>query len=417
MRMPAAAVALILCLAPVRAQQARNPAPSREPEFRKAISQAWEKLATWCAEKKLRAEARAAAAEALEADSANAKAQAARAEGDSEGTEADRKEYASKLAATRKLASGLWRQLATQPHAAKEDPVYDGYWARALATDPKAMQPLYDAEWRTAIQKSDWKRAALLISQETSILGPDPARAKALRDVEMKFTPTEPVLKKASRHELRYFFSLPKGWTPDRKVPVLVVVEGAGCGFEGQCKRHMGFRGDVPVIIVTPCTFANTNGLNKDKYPWYPQSLLDEVERTGRLKFDDEGLMNVLEDVRRDYNAEEKFFITGYSGGGNLTWWNVFTRPAQLLGAFPACANFYAKPNDPPEGGRDVPVRAFQGDKDGHLEMLNGQWAAAEALLKQWGYTNFSRKLLPGVGHTACHAEVYAAIKEILQIK
>jgi len=71
-------------------------------------------------------------------------------------------------------------------------------------------------------------------------------------------------------------------------------------------------------------------------------------------------------------------------------------------------------PTEPPEGGRDVVVRAFQGEKDGHLATLTRQWSAAEAQLKAWGYTDFSRTTIPGIGHTACHAQVFAAIDDIL---
>ncbi len=412
MKPAALAFAVLLSLAPASGQQAKGPAPSREAEFKKAVGAAWEKLAAWCAERKLGAQAKAAAELALAADPSNGKAAAAKSAEDG-GSEADLKEHAAKLASTRKQVSVLWRQLAVQPHEDKDDVRYDEYWALALELDPKGVQPAYDAEWRGALAK-DWKRAARMISREEGLVPADPARTRALRDLEAKHSTAEPVLKKASAHELRYFLSLPKGWSPERTWPVLVVVDGAGSSFEAQCRRHAGFRGDVPVILLAPCTFANTNSLNKDKYPWYPQSLLDEVDKSGRLPWDDAGLLAALEDVRKDYGGEERFFITGYSGGGNLTWWNVFTRPARLRGAFPACANFYAKPAQAPEGGRDVPVRAFQGDKDGHLAMLTEQWNQAEALLKEWGYTNFSRQLLPGVGHTACHKEVYLAIQEIL---
>jgi len=194
-------------------------------------------------------------------------------------------------------------------------------------------------------------------------------------------------------------------------------VDGAGCGFEGSCKGYVGQRGDLPFIIIAPCTFANTNGLEKAKYPWYPQELLDEVDKNGRLKWDDEGLLIVLEDLKKDYKAEEKFFITGFSGGGNLTWWNIFTRPERLVAGFPACANFFRRPDQEPAAGKDVPVIAFQGDKDQYLDMLNQQWTMAEKLLKEWGYTTFSRTPIPGAGHSPCTKEVTDKIREFLKGK
>lgn len=413
-----AALVLALAASPLAAQSSKDPAPGREAEFRKSIASTWEKLASWCLQWKLRPEARAAADEALGVDPGNAKAKAAREAADREGAEpaeASRKEYAKKLEATKKQAAGLWRQLAQEPHADQDAAAWDAHWGKALELDPKTIQPLHEAELRAAMKKEDWKRAARLLAQQDAALGPDPARAKATREIEARVSVTEPVLRKASTHELRYFLSLPPGWTPDRTWPVLVVCEGAGGNYEAQCKRFGGYRKDVPVILMAPCTFANSGGVKKDKHPWYPKSVFDEIDKGNPLEFDDAGVQAALEDLRRDYAAEEKFFIAGYSGGGILTWWNIFKRPAQLRGAFPACANYGGAPRTPPEGGRDLVIRAFQGEADGHLEMLTASWKEAEALLRKWEYTDYSRTLLPGVGHTACHEPVFGAIREILK--
>ncbi len=412
-----AALLLLSLAAPLAVPPGQGAPPVQEAAFKKSIAAAWERLATWCAAKKLATEAKLHAGEALALDPDNAKAKAAKAaDGDSAGaSEADRKEYASKLAAAKRQAAGLYQKWAAAPHDAKDDAIHDERWGRALELDPKAVGPLYEAEWRQAIQKQQWRRVGALISRADEVLGPDPRRSAALRDAEAKSSDVEPFLKKASTHPLRYWFSLPKGWTPARTWPVLVVVDGAGCGFYDQCRNFMGQRGDLGLIVIAPCTFANTNGLEKAKYPWYPQELLDEVDKAGRLKWDDAGLMAVLADLRRDYKAEEKFFITGFSGGGNLTWWNTLTRPASLRGSFPACANFFAKPDEAPPDGKDVPIRAFQGDKDEYLQQLDDQWRRAEGVLQAWGYTNYSRTPIPGAGHVPAAKEVLDQVRSLLK--
>jgi predicted esterase len=392
--------------------------PKREAEIKKAIATHWEKLATWCAPRRLLAEAAAAADEALAVDAGNAKAAAAKKAAEKDGpeaTEGDRKEYEKKLEATRKAAAGLWKTLATEPHEDKEQAAYDAHWGKALELDPKGIAPAHEAEARAAMGKKDWARAARLLAQEERWLPPDEGRAKCAREAEARVSTAAPLLKKASTHEMRYFLMLPEAWTAGRTWPVLVVCEGAGAGYEAQCARHAGFRKDVPVILVTPCTFSNTNGTNRSKYPWYPESVFEEVAGKGPMAFDDPGIMAALEDVRRDWNAEEKYFITGFSGGGIVAWTHVFARPERLRGAFLANANFAGAPRETPEGGRDVVIRAFQGADDGHIESLTRQWNHAEQILKERGFTDYTRTLLPKVGHTACHQPVFDAIRGILE--
>jgi dienelactone hydrolase len=168
-------------------------------------------------------------------------------------------------------------------------------------------------------------------------------------------------------------------------------------------------RGDKPFILVTPITFSNTNALDKNKYP-YPQSLLDDVEKSGRLKFDEEGLLAVLDDVHREFAGEEKFAITGFSGGGLLCWRMTFGHPEMLFASAPACANFYQAGEISKDPAREtIPIHAFQGDKDEYLHNppnLAIQWELARKLLDENGFRNVKYDMLAGVGHSGCSKEV-----------
>ncbi|MCC6739523.1 MAG: hypothetical protein IT452_10805 [Planctomycetia bacterium] len=397
--------------------KAPPPPVSKEAEHRKALAAAWEGLSAWCVKWKLKDEAIAAADEAVAADPGSAKAKAAREAAEKAGTgamDSARKEYAKKLEATRKQAGGLWREIAASPHEDKDAEAYDAHWGRALELDPKGTQAPHEARVKDAMAKKDWKRASRLLAQEESVLGSDPARAKTKKTLDARASTTDPLLLKASTHEMRYFLSLPPDWTPDKTWPVLVACEGSGCSFRDQCARFAGFRKDVPVIVLTPCSFSNAGGPREGKHPWYSEELKKEWTNRNTMEFDDPGIMAALADVRREWNAEEKFFISGYSGGGIICWWEAFKRPAELRGVFPACANYLGYPREKGEGGRDLPIHAYQGDKDGHLEMLTGSWNRAKADADAAGFTDVTRTMLPGVGHTACHEPIFEEIRKIL---
>lgn len=393
---------------------------ARELEIRKATAQAMADLAEWCGQRKLRVEARAWCDEALLLfpDQPKAKALRPKVDGDNEADDAAVKEYAKKLEASAKKFAKGYRELAIVKHPAQDDARFDGYLIRAYELDSKGTDPIFQAEWRAAYQKKDLERVHRLLSSAEKVK-PDEKNAKVLREVEYKLAETKPILRTAKGHPIQYYLALPKNWTPDKTWPILVTVEGAGCNWLGNCNAFLGARGDRPFILVTPLTFCNTNKLDKGKYPGYPQDLLDEVDKSGRLPWDEAGLLAILEDVRKDFHGQEKFFITGFSGGGNLTWRMIFGHPEKLAGAAPACANFYMTGaiSQAPER-ETVPVRAFQGDKDEYLNgnpNLNAQWETAKKYCDENGYQNVTRTMLPGVGHSACVNEVLKAFDELLK--
>jgi predicted esterase len=156
------------------------------------------------------------------------------------------------------------------------------------------------------------------------------------------------VLKTASTHPMKYFLALPRGYRrqPGRRWPVLVCVDCAGSNFKQLAEVYREARGELPVIIVSPCTFSNTNeitGYMLDKYrEFYPDELIRQFgELDGDLDWDEAGLLAIFKDLRTDFDAEAQIYITGFSGGGLITYRLIFKRPDLLAGAAPECANFF----------------------------------------------------------------------------
>jgi poly(3-hydroxybutyrate) depolymerase len=318
-------------------------------------------------------------------------------------------------AAKKKLAT-LYRELAFEKHAGSEQARFDGYIVRAYALDPKVGGPALEAEWKGAYGKKDWARAHRLLSGAEAVTS-DPARAKALKEVELKAAETAPLKKKATTHPMEYYVLLPKGWSPQKKWPILVGIDGAGCNWLGMLHSVADARKDAPFIIISPITTTNTNDLAAVRGSYtYPQSVFDEIERNGRKIWDEEGLIAVVDDVRRDFSGEEKLFITGFSGGGNLTWQMVFAHPEMLAAAAPGSGNFSGLAGGVSEhpARETLPIKAFQGENDPYRPtMLDGQWERAQALLEENGYKSWERILVPGAGHSACLDKVMEFFKSI----
>lgn len=159
---------------------------------------------------------------------------------------------------------------------------------------------------------------------------------------------------------MRFYLSLPRGYKakPPRRWPVLVCVSGADSVFQHRLDNYRNARGDMPFLVVSPCTFSNTNtleGLHLELYRrLYTDAEIEQAER-GRLEWDEAGLLAVLDDLSKDYGAEDRVFLTGFSGGGNLTYHMLIRHPERLAAAVPVCANYFG---DAADLGEDRPLTA-----------------------------------------------------------
>lgn len=188
----------------------------------------------------------------------------------------------------------------------------------------------------------------------------------------------KPELKTATTVTATYYLSLPKAWTPDRKWPLVVTLDGAGHNFLGNCTTFMNARGELPFIIATPCVSSN-----------------------GRDPADLAAVIAIAGELRKDVGAEEKFFVTGFSAGGHVTYQLVFSHPELIAGAVPAAANFRFRGIDEVSQAKErvmLPIHGVNGDKDSAV--INEQWDDAAEFAREHGYKNLSHTLVPGGGHT-----------------
>ncbi len=204
-----------------------------------------------------------------------------------------------------------------------------------------------------------------------------------------------PDLKTLAGSDAQYYLSLPRGWNARASWPVMVTIDGSGHNFLGCFNNFVNARGARPFIIVTPCVSSNGN---------------DPAEF--------EAVLAMVKEVQKSASGQAKFFITGFSAGGHLTWQFIFLHPELLAGAAPAAGNFRFRGVDAiskaPELAR-LPIHGFQGDKDGIKAALDEQWADAVKLARDNGYENVTRTEVPGAGHQAFPGQVVAFFASLLR--
>jgi dienelactone hydrolase len=368
------------------------------------VAAVWTDYARWLKEKGQKEEALTAIALAREAGAKDLDALAQEIEALEAATEDPG--LAKRRAEARKEAAQLYDKLA------KSD---DKYFLRAAETEPtKARLGKLSALLKQlAGNRANAERAGQILVRLREL---DPEGKHGAVEEEMARGDVALV---KGKHAMVGFLSLPKGWKKGAKLPVLVAVEGAGCGFLGRARDAAGTRGSRAFLVLTPCSLSNTNELDPAKYPSYSKAQLDDGNRD-RIGFDMAGLLSLLDVLQERYGASERLAITGFSGGGNLCYAMTVLHPERVIVSAPACANFSGMGfggAKPVEGG--PPVRILTGAQDEHKDFTFGnkdspgiepQTDNAVAALGKLGFKDVTRTMLKGVGHSACAKEAWEAV-------
>lgn len=324
-----------------------------------------------------------------------------------------------------KDAARLYDKLAALKPPPGEEHRFEMYRWQAVWLDPSKSRV---GKVLAAIKKAagNRKNADEACRMLVRLRDADPKGAAAGRydALEIELAKKDVALIKSPDHELVGYVSLPKSWNRKSKLHVLVTVDGAGSNFLGSARRFAQARGSRNFIVLAPCTLANTNALGPEKYPWYsPEDL--EKWSGNRIRFDLDGLNGLLTVLRKRYGAKEKIGITGFSGGGNLTYAMTALHPDRILFSAPACANFagmgYRDAQPVEDGG--PPIQILTGANDPHRDYTHGnknspgiepQTDAAMDALKRLGFKNVRRTMLPGVKHSNCSKQVWDFCDEVL---
>jgi poly(3-hydroxybutyrate) depolymerase len=226
---------------------------------------------------------------------------------------------------------------------------------------------------------------------------------------------------------MKYYVSLPAGWSADRRWPVVVAISGSGKNWMGTVTEFTQERDKrrYPFIIATP--IITSSGARDQRtnpaYPYTPAEW-DRVEREGRCGFDEDGIRAVVADVARQYQGDSLAFLTGFSGGGHVTIANTVLHPETLRASAIAASNFAERcltitteaPGDvlPPQTfstapeRRTLPVRFFNGEEDSNNKNLLPQRDKAMAFAREHGFDSVSSEIVRRTEHSAMPKQVLA---------
>jgi poly(3-hydroxybutyrate) depolymerase len=381
-------------------------------------------LADWCLRKKLPVEAAGHLKEALALVPGHpeAKKLSAKTPPPGEAGEAVREQYGKEAARVLRRIGPLFLALS-KDEGAGDAKARDAWLLRGRELVPEDAEGPFTAAWKSAVAGKDWPRAARLlgaVAEEERT----PGMTAALRMAELAASTSEPVLRTAKSHPMKYWLSLPKAWTPDAEWPILVTADGAGQNWKGSCLAFMRERerANSPFIVVSVCRLNA-----KD----YPEDLVAKEMRPASIDewFDLKGVTAVAGEVAEEFHGRPKWFQTGFSAGGAVTWYLTIFHPERLAASAPACGGFGLRSSPGEEPVSRAPeraalsIRCFIGVDDklalgplaGNEEGLREHWKAYAASFAAHGFGNVEMVLLPGVAHSPCAKQVMDFFKSVLE--
>ncbi|HEY1952500.1 MAG TPA: hypothetical protein VGG76_06815 [Gemmatimonadaceae bacterium] len=210
----------------------------------------------------------------------------------------------------------------------------------------------------------------------------------------------------ATTHPIHYLVSLPQGWTREKRWPVVIVITDAYREFHETAREFASARGSRPFIIVVPLVLSGGGPAKQHRTDFdYAPAVWTFADSVGSCRFDDQGMTAVLRDVHREYNGDNRIFITGWEAGGHVVLAQLFGHPERIRALAVSTPNFQGRCVS--ANGRvarslaNIPVRGFHGVDDVTWvrgQPLYDQWPQLESVAHARGFTNVADTLIPHQG-------------------
>src|SRR5262245_26532942 len=209
---------------------------------------------------------------------------------------------------------------------------------------------------------------------------------------------------------MRYYLALPAGWKPRGSWPVVVVIPDAAREFEANLRKFVTARGSRPYILVAPevLTCGGARSRTPEHYT-YTRAEWAALRSQEDFRFDDEGLIAVLSEVRRTWGGAPKAVLTGWEAGGHLVWAEALRAPERWRAVAPVTTNYQARYLDPSAFSRapersTLPIQVFRcgaasGDDAAAMPMLEAQIDRAVSDARRHGLGPRAVRVVAGADH------------------
>ena len=195
----------------------------------------------------------------------------------------------------------------------------------------------------------------------------------------------------------RFAVCVPKTYDADKPIPLVVSAHGAGGNGPAELDEWEPLAEKYGFLVACPC-YASSTGPNTNE------------QKMAKLRIDAMMLDEVVRRVFGSFNVDRKHVMhTGFSGGGNATWYLGMSHPEVFTMLCFRSANyhgpvFFTTHNLAPWRNRSIYM--FWGEKDHDLIIKTVPGHVAEGpsgllFLQQLGCQNIKNEILPDGGHAS----------------
>ncbi len=223
-----------------------------------------------------------------------------------------------------------------------------------------------------------------------------PATVSAAPRREAPWKPGSVLHRTSKKHGHPYSLYVPSSYSPRVSWPVVISSHGRGGTGKGEIGQWTGLAREFGFIVACPDMCTAT--VNRPPVSKLPPAVEDE-----------EVILSILDEIGEHFRTNPRaVMITGFSGGGNPSYWTGLRHPDRFTHICTRGGNFAPQeiPRDPKvlEAGRKrLSIYIYYGDHDHPLILGTsgkpGQARLAYEALRKAGYEHVKIEKIPGMKH------------------
>jgi poly(3-hydroxybutyrate) depolymerase len=200
----------------------------------------------------------------------------------------------------------------------------------------------------------------------------------------------------SEKHAHAYSLYVPSNYSPRSSWPLVISSHGRGSSGKREIGQWTGLAKEYGFIVACPDMCTAT--VNRP-----PNSKLEPSEE------DEEVILSIYEEICRSFRVNRRaVMVTGFSGGGNPSYWTGLRHPDLITHICTRGGNFAPQqiPRDAAlveAGKKRIRVYIYYGDKDHPLILGEGgnpgQAQMAYDALTEAGYEHVKIEKIAGMGH------------------
>ena len=203
------------------------------------------------------------------------------------------------------------------------------------------------------------------------------------------------IFEDAAGIEMEYGLYVPTSYAVNKPTPLVVALHGNGSGlmYMMEYNNLVELAENYGFIVATPIGFSKSGWYgSKPMYPFKITATNKNLDAEAISKLSEADVLNVLDEVKRQYNIDEgRIYLIGQSMGGGGTWY-LGTKYSDIWAAIAPLSPATGEDPGILENATHLPVMVIMGENDIEVDVnVTRDWVAKmEELNMDYQYLEIS---------------------------